>query len=180
MSFFYYLNIWGSSPYWVHSAPRPLLACCTCPGWLWGWISWWNKRFWQWRPKYSEKTCLDAILSTTNPTCQTRTRTRAAAVGSQQLTASATAWPTTWAYSGCTEELHNFLSQMASLLACIREFPSSILGLNVDYSDIFFVVFPIAFRQISSLYRTLNVPLPSFTIHFSYYRIVRHRVTLVI
>jgi hypothetical protein len=44
---------------------------------------------WQGKPKYSEKTCPDAILST-NPTCQTR----AAPVGSQRLTASAMARPT--------------------------------------------------------------------------------------
>jgi hypothetical protein len=43
-----------------------LLAYCTCPGWLWGWRIWWNE--WQKKPKYSEKTCLSAILSTTNPT----------------------------------------------------------------------------------------------------------------
>jgi hypothetical protein len=43
----------------------------------------------QGKPKYAEKTWPVAILSTTNPTCQTRARTRAAAVGSQRLTASA-------------------------------------------------------------------------------------------
>jgi hypothetical protein len=58
---------------------------------LWGLRSWWNERFWQGIPKYSNKTCPDATLSTTNPTCQTRARTRAAAVGSQRLTASAMA-----------------------------------------------------------------------------------------
>jgi hypothetical protein len=55
--------------------------------------SWWNERFWQGKPKYSEKTCPDATLATTNPTCQTRAWTRAAAVGSRWLTASAMAWP---------------------------------------------------------------------------------------
>jgi hypothetical protein len=30
--FFFYLNIGGWSPYWVHSALRPLLAYCTCLG----------------------------------------------------------------------------------------------------------------------------------------------------
>jgi hypothetical protein len=50
--------------------------------------------FWQGKPKYSEKTCPDATLSTTNPTFQTRARIRAAAVGSQRLTASAIARPT--------------------------------------------------------------------------------------
>jgi hypothetical protein len=42
------------------------LAYCTCPGWLWRWRIWWNE--WQGKPKYSEKTCPDATLPTTNPT----------------------------------------------------------------------------------------------------------------
>jgi hypothetical protein len=46
-------------------------------------------------PKYSEKTCPDDTLSTTNPTCQTRARTRTAPVGSQRLTASTIARPWT-------------------------------------------------------------------------------------
>jgi hypothetical protein len=50
-------------------------------------------RFWQAKPKYSDKTCTDATLSTTNPTCQNRVRVRAEAVGSQRLTASAMARP---------------------------------------------------------------------------------------
>jgi hypothetical protein len=54
--------------------------------------------FWQGKPKYSEKTCPDATLSTTNLTCQTRARTRAAVVGSQRLTASAMAWPLIYIY----------------------------------------------------------------------------------
>jgi hypothetical protein len=90
--FFFNFNI-GWSPYWVHSAMRPLLAYCTCPGWLWGWRSWWNERFWQGKLKYSEKTCPDATLSTTNPTCQTWVWTWAAAVGNQRLTASAMVRP---------------------------------------------------------------------------------------
>jgi hypothetical protein len=49
--------------------------------------------FWQGKPKYSEKTSPDATLST-NHTCQTRARTRVAAVGSQRLIASAMARPT--------------------------------------------------------------------------------------
>jgi hypothetical protein len=40
---------------------RPLLAYCTSPWW------WWNED-WQGKPKYSEKTCPSATLSTTNPT----------------------------------------------------------------------------------------------------------------
>jgi hypothetical protein len=44
----------------------PLLANFTCPGWLWVWRIWWNE--WQGKPKYSEKTCPDATLSTTIPT----------------------------------------------------------------------------------------------------------------
>jgi hypothetical protein len=87
---FFYLNIWEWSTYWVHSALHPLLAYCTFPGWLWGWRIWWNERFWEAKSKYSEKTCPDATLFTINPTCQTRARTQAAAVG---LTASALARP---------------------------------------------------------------------------------------
>jgi hypothetical protein len=81
--FLFTLGGGGCSPYWVHSERRPLLAYCTCPGWLWGWRSWWNEWFWQGKRKYSEITCPDATLSTTNPTC----KTRAATVGSQRLTA---------------------------------------------------------------------------------------------
>jgi hypothetical protein len=47
----------------------------------------------QGKPKYSMRTCPRATLSTINLTCQTRARTRAAAVGSQRLTAWAMARP---------------------------------------------------------------------------------------
>jgi hypothetical protein len=57
----------GWSPNWVPSTCRPLLAYCTCPGWLWGWRIWWNKH-WQRKPEYSKKTCPRATLSTTNST----------------------------------------------------------------------------------------------------------------
>jgi hypothetical protein len=69
---------------------RPLRVC---PGWLWGWRSWWNVRVWQRKPKYSDRTCPNATLSTTNPTCQIRARTRAAAMGIQRVTSSAMARP---------------------------------------------------------------------------------------
>jgi hypothetical protein len=91
--FLFCFNIGGWSPYWVYSALRPLMAYCTCPGWWWELRSWWNERFWHGKPKYSDRICPDATLSTTNPTCQTRARTRAPAVGSQRLTASAVARP---------------------------------------------------------------------------------------
>jgi hypothetical protein len=43
-----------------------LLSYCACTGWLWGWrIIRWNVD-WQGKPKYSEKTCPSATLSTTN------------------------------------------------------------------------------------------------------------------
>jgi hypothetical protein len=35
--------------------------------WGWLWNNWWNED-WQRKPKYSEKTCPSATLSTTNPT----------------------------------------------------------------------------------------------------------------
>jgi hypothetical protein len=40
---------------------------------------------WQGKPKYLEKTCPSAALSTTNPTFSAQMQTRAAAVGSQRL-----------------------------------------------------------------------------------------------
>jgi hypothetical protein len=43
------------------------MAYCICPGWLWWWRIWWNED-WQGKPKFSEKTCPSAALSTTNPT----------------------------------------------------------------------------------------------------------------
>jgi hypothetical protein len=77
---------------WVHSALRPPIGLSCQPGWLWWWRNWWNDD-WQGKPKYSEKTCPSATSSITNPTCSAQTRTRAAAVGSQLLTAWATARP---------------------------------------------------------------------------------------
>jgi hypothetical protein len=78
------------------------MAYCTCPGWLWWWRIRWNED-WQAKPKYSEKTYPSATLSTTNPTCQTRAWTRAAAVGSQRLTAWAMARPIIVSFSLCIQ-----------------------------------------------------------------------------
>jgi hypothetical protein len=43
-----------------------LMTYCVSPGCLWQWRNRWND--WQRKPKYSEKTCPSAALSTTNPT----------------------------------------------------------------------------------------------------------------
>jgi hypothetical protein len=75
----------------VQLGPLGTAAYCASPGWLW-WRNWWNDD-WQRKPKYSETTCSSAALPTTNPTWSARTRTRAAATGSQRLTAWATARP---------------------------------------------------------------------------------------
>jgi hypothetical protein len=69
------------------------MAYSTCPGWLWWWRRiWWNKN-WQGKPKYSEKTCPSPLRPPQIPLHQTRARNRAAAVGSQRLTAWAMARP---------------------------------------------------------------------------------------
>jgi hypothetical protein len=52
-------------------------------------VGWWLAG----KPKYSEKICPSATLFTTNPIWPERARTRAAAVGSQRLTAWAMALP---------------------------------------------------------------------------------------
>jgi hypothetical protein len=67
-----------------------LMAYCASPGWLWWWRNWWND--WQGKPKYSEKTCPNAALSTTNPTCCSDANPGRRG-GNQRLTAWATAWP---------------------------------------------------------------------------------------
>jgi hypothetical protein len=55
--------------------------------------------FWQGTRSAPREPAPDATLSTTNPTCQTGVRTRAAAVGSQRLTASAMARPSVRFYA---------------------------------------------------------------------------------
>jgi hypothetical protein len=67
-----------------------LLGTAATIGLLWWWRNWWNDD-WQGKPKYSEETCPSATLSTTNSTYSVRMRTRAAAVGTQRLTAWAKA-----------------------------------------------------------------------------------------
>jgi hypothetical protein len=74
----------------VHSTLRPTMAYCASPGWLWWWRNRWND--WQWKPKYSEKTAPVPLCPPQIPRAA-RTRTRAAAEGSQRLTAWATARP---------------------------------------------------------------------------------------
>jgi hypothetical protein len=61
-SFFFNSHSGGSTRHVGH-----WMAYCTCPGWLWWLRIWWNED-WQGKPKYSEKTCPSANLSTTNPT----------------------------------------------------------------------------------------------------------------
>jgi hypothetical protein len=64
---FFLIRILGVESIRVHSARLPLLAYCTCPGWLWRWRVWWNEN-WQGKPMYSEKTCPSATSSTINLT----------------------------------------------------------------------------------------------------------------
>jgi hypothetical protein len=67
--FFYFAYGWGGGVQTGSIRHRGhLLSYCACPGWLWGWrIIRWNED-WKGKPKYSEKTCPSATLSTTNPT----------------------------------------------------------------------------------------------------------------
>jgi hypothetical protein len=55
------------SPIWSTRHVGHWMTYCTWPGWLWWWRIWWNED-WQGKPKYSEKTCPSATLSTTNLT----------------------------------------------------------------------------------------------------------------
>jgi hypothetical protein len=67
-----------------------LMAYCASPGWLWWWKNLWND--WQGKPKYPEKPAPMPLCPPQTPHAA-RTRTRVAAVGSQRLTAWATALP---------------------------------------------------------------------------------------
>jgi hypothetical protein len=57
----------GVESNWVHSALRSLIGLLCQPRVIMMMENWWND--WQGKPKYSEKSCPSAALSTTNPTC---------------------------------------------------------------------------------------------------------------
>jgi hypothetical protein len=80
----------GVESSWVHSALLPPKAYCASPGWLWWWRNWWNN--WQGNRSTRRKPAPVRLCPPQIPHAA-RTRTRAAAVGSQQLTAWATARP---------------------------------------------------------------------------------------
>jgi hypothetical protein len=116
---------WGG---WTESTQHVgyWMTYCTCPRWFWWWRIWCNEDS-QAKPKYSEKTCPITTLSTTNPTCQIRARTWAAAVGSHRLTAwamarrfmlvSCLAYSSTWRWHVPTKYngLHGDISQKTEL-----------------------------------------------------------------
>jgi hypothetical protein len=68
------------------------LAAVPDHGWWWLCSNRWNVN-WRRKPKYSEKTCPSANLSTTIPQYLSGDRTRTATLGSRQLTAWAMALP---------------------------------------------------------------------------------------
>jgi hypothetical protein len=65
-SFNWYSGGWSSIGSTRHCGHQQ--AYCASLGWLWWWRNLWNDD-WQGKPKYLEKICLSAALSTTNPTC---------------------------------------------------------------------------------------------------------------
>jgi hypothetical protein len=77
-SFFLVSWVLGVGSDGVHLERRPLdwpIVPAADDRWWWMWSSRWNDN-WQWKPKYSEKTCPSATLSTTNPTWLDWARTR--------------------------------------------------------------------------------------------------------
>jgi hypothetical protein len=93
----------------VHSALRPPMAYCASPGWLWWWRNRWN--YCQGKPKYSEKTCPVPLCPPQTPRAA-RTRTPAAAVWSQRLTAWATARPEHSLSNNCSNgRMHHTIAQ---------------------------------------------------------------------
>jgi hypothetical protein len=87
---FFYLNIGGWSPYWVHSALRPLLAYCTClPR-----VIVRMEKLVEWTVLAGETEVVEENLPQRHFVHhKSRRWIRAAAVGSQRLTASDMARP---------------------------------------------------------------------------------------
>jgi hypothetical protein len=64
----FFFNTWGGvrlSPFGTAATNWPIVPAPVDRWWVWS--SWWNES-WQEKPNYSEKTCHNATLSTTNPT----------------------------------------------------------------------------------------------------------------
>jgi hypothetical protein len=77
---------------WIHLVRRPPIGrvvLVQTPVNRWIWSIGWNEN-WQGKPKYSDRTCHSATLSTTNPIWP---ELGSNAVGSRRLTAWAMAWP---------------------------------------------------------------------------------------
>jgi hypothetical protein len=65
--FFFSFSGWGETESTWYVGHCCSIVPATDHRWWWLWGSWWNED-WQGKPKYSEKTCPSATLSTTNPT----------------------------------------------------------------------------------------------------------------
>jgi hypothetical protein len=66
--FFFSFSGWGETEStWYVGHCWPVVPAPDDRWWWWLWSSRWNED-WQGKPKYSEKTCSNATLSTTNPT----------------------------------------------------------------------------------------------------------------
>jgi hypothetical protein len=81
--FFIASGAWLSPLYCGHFWP---IVPATDDRWGWLWSTWWNED-WKGKLKYSENTCPALLRPPQIPLYQTPDRTRAAAMGSQRLTA---------------------------------------------------------------------------------------------
>jgi hypothetical protein len=79
---------------WVHSARRPLIGILYLSGWLWWWIIC-GMKIGRGNRSIRRKPAPPPLCPPQIPLDQTRAGTRAAAVGSQRLTAWAMPWPCT-------------------------------------------------------------------------------------
>jgi hypothetical protein len=107
-SIFFFLVSWGRlrlSPLGTSATNWPIVPAPDDR--LWICSSRWNEN-WHRKPKYSEKTCPSATLSTTNPTWLDLGSNRAAAVGSGLLTAWTMAWPFVAVTSGTETVVSGF------------------------------------------------------------------------
>jgi hypothetical protein len=128
-------------------------AYCANHGWLWWWRNWCNDD-WQGKPNYSKKTSPSATLSNTNTTCSTRMRTRAAAMGTQRLTAWAMALPLT---AAATVHIGSLFGPQYQTGNSVATFLCRADGVRSRYIVKFFVVALHTWLQLVNSYSILII-----------------------
>jgi hypothetical protein len=137
--FFFFLVSWD----WVRlsalatSATNWSIVTAPDDRW-WVWSSRWNEN-WQGKPKYLEKTCPSATLSTTNPTYPDPRWNPDTALGRYRLTA----WAMARQKCGYSENyfIAEFRNVFCSRVSCIKKLSASNLELRTGNPRMHFIIF---------------------------------------